>query len=149
MRDGAASFDVLHVASHGDFRPLTPGDSRLMLSAGDGNDGALTVNEVFSLDVRADMVTLSACDSGLGKLSPADEIIGLNRAFMYAGAETVVSSLWRISDVASAVTMKRFYRYLAEGEDKAEAMRHAQAVVRKYFKHPAYWSSFKVSGRVL
>jgi CHAT domain-containing protein/tetratricopeptide (TPR) repeat protein/Tol biopolymer transport system component len=149
MREGAESYDVLHVASHGDFRPLTPGDSRLMLSPGDGNDGALTVNEVFGLDVRADMVTLSACDSGLGKLSPADEIIGLNRAFMYAGAETVVSSLWRISDVASAVTMKRFYRYLAEGQDKAEAMRQAQAVVRKYFKHPAYWSSFKVSGRIL
>jgi CHAT domain-containing protein len=99
--------------------------------------------------VRADMVTLSACDSGLGKLSPGDEIIGMNRAFLYAGADTVVTSLWRISDVASAVAMKRFYRYLAEGQDKSEALRHAQTVVRQYFKHPAYWSSFKVSGRGL
>jgi CHAT domain-containing protein len=65
---------------------------------------------------------------------------------MYAGAESVVSSLWRISDVSSAVIMKRFYRQLSRGVDKAEALRQSKLTTKKYFKHPAYWSGFKLTG---
>jgi len=139
-------YDVIHIASHGEFKPSAPAQSRLLLAPLNGQSGNLSVDRIFGMTTKADMVTLSACESGMGRLSAGDEIIGMDRAFFYAGANTVVSSLWRISDVASAVTMKRFYRYLGEGQDKAEAMRQAQMVVRKYFKHPAYWSAFRVLG---
>lgn len=146
VREGATKYDVLHIAAHGEFFPNAPAKSRLLLAAGGGADGDLAVTGIIGMSVKADMVTLSACESGLGKLSPGDEIVGMNRAFFFAGADTVVSSLWRISDVASAVTMKRFYRYLSEGMTKDQAMREAQLVVRRYFKHPAYWSAFRVVG---
>jgi CHAT domain-containing protein/Tol biopolymer transport system component len=146
LKSAAASADILHIASHGEFLPSAPAESRLLLAPGADADGNLAVSEIFGLPMRAKLVTLSACESGLGKLSAGDEIIGMNRAFLYTGADTVVSALWRISDVASGVTMKRFYRYMSEGDDKAEAMRKAQKVVRRYFKHPAYWSGFRVVG---
>jgi CHAT domain-containing protein len=131
---------------HGEFRPTAPSESRLLLADGVGTDGALSVADMLTLPLKAKLVTLSACDSGLGRITRGDEIVGMDRALFYAGANTVVSSLWRVSDVANAVVMKRFYRYLAEGDDKAQAMRKAQLVARRYFAHPVYWSSFKVSG---
>ncbi|MBM4250352.1 MAG: CHAT domain-containing protein [Deltaproteobacteria bacterium] len=142
----AATSDVLHLAAHGDFRPTSPSDSSVQLSNSGGVDGDLTVAGMFTLPLKARMVTLSACDTGLGRISRGDEIVGMNRALFYAGAKTVVANLWRPSDVASAVVMKRFYRYIAEGHDKSEAMRKAQLVVRRYFAHPAYWGGFKVNG---
>ena len=145
--DSAPTSDILHLAAHGEFRPVAPSESRLLLAPNGAKDGSLTVADMFALPLRASMVTLSACDSGLGRISRADDVVGMDRALFYAGAKTVVSSLWRINDVSSAVVMKRFYRYLADGADKAEAMRQAQMVVRKYFPHPAYWSAFQVIGQ--
>ena len=147
--DGA---DVLHIASHGEFSANAPAESKLLLSSDQTNDGNLSVADVFALAKKSgsgrplDLVTLSACESGLGELVNGQEITSLNRAFMTAGAKSVVSALWRISDVASAVVMKRFYRYLSEGKSKAEALRLSQLSARKYFRHPAYWSSFKLAG---
>jgi len=146
VREMAPKIDVLHIAAHAEFRPTAPAESRLVLAGTTGEEGDLSVADIFAMESRADLVTLSACDSGLGRLSSGDEIVGMERAFFYSGANTVVSSLWRISDVASAVAMKRFYRYLSEGLPRAEAMRQAQLVVRRYFSHPAYWSSFRVVG---
>ena len=145
--DAAPTADILHLAVHGEFRPAAPSESRLLLAQNGASDGSLTVADMFTLPLNANMVALSACDTGLGRISRADDVVGMDRALFYAGAKTVVSSLWRINDVASAVVMKRFYRYLAEGEDKAEAMRQAQMIVRKYFQHPAYWASFRVIGQ--
>ena len=145
--DAAPTADILHLAVHGEFRPAAPSESRLLLAPTATKEGSLTVADMFTLPLNANMVTLSACDTGLGRISRADDVVGMDRALFYAGAKTVVSSLWRINDVASAVVMKRFYRYLSEGSDKAESMRKAQLVVRKYFQHPAYWSSFRVIGQ--
>jgi CHAT domain-containing protein len=147
FKSHAPNHDIIHIASHGVFNELSPIESKLMLVADKGEDGDLTVQDVLNLKLNADLVTLSACETGLGKISSGDEVVGLNRAFFYAGTSTLVSSLWRISDVASAVTIKRFYRNLAQGEDKADAMRHAQLLVRNYYKHPAYWSAFRLIGR--
>ena len=145
--DAAPTADILHLAVHGEFRPAAPSESRLLLAPHGANEGSLTVADMFALPLNANMVTLSACDTGLGRISRADDVVGMDRALFYAGAKTVVSSLWRINDVASAVVMKRFYRYLAEGSDKAEAMQKAQLLARKYFQHPAYWSAFRVIGQ--
>ena len=146
VTESAAKVDVLHLAAHGEFRPVSPSDSNLLLSDAGKGGSNLTVADMFTLPLKAKMVTLSACDTGMGRITRGDEIIGMNRALFYAGAKTVVATLWRPSDVASAVVMKRFYRYLSEGDDKAEAMRKAQLVTRRYFAHPAYWSGFKVNG---
>lgn len=137
---------ILHIASHGEFDHLVPASSGLKMAKSDDDDGDLTVKEIFSLNLKARLVVMSACETGLGKLSRGDEIVGLNRAFFYAGAKSIVSTLWRISDVASAVIMKRFYRYLAEGHNLSDSLRMAQLVVREYYPHPAYWAAFRLLG---
>ncbi|HSA21849.1 MAG TPA: CHAT domain-containing protein, partial [Myxococcota bacterium] len=145
FRAQAGRADLLHLACHGSFDPQSPLFSSLLLTPGDGQDGALTALEVFGLALSARLVTLSACQSGLGSLRSGDEIIGLNRAFLSAGAGAVLSSLWRVSDVATAVMMKRFYRNLRQ-EPPAAALRRAQRLVRQYFPHPAYWAPFYLLG---
>lgn len=138
--------DILHIASHGEFNERLPSESKLRLMAATGESGDLTVQDVLALRLDADLVTLSACETGLGKILSGDEIVGLNRAFFLAGAHSIISSLWRISDVASAVAMKRFYRNLSEGDSVSQAMKKAQLLVRQYYPHPAYWASFRVLG---
>ncbi|MCX6124582.1 MAG: CHAT domain-containing protein, partial [Proteobacteria bacterium] len=134
--------DIVHFAGHGEFNESDAAASRLLFAKSDD----LTVKEMLTLQMPVSLVTLSACETGLGKLSSGDEMVGFNRALFFSGAASVVSSLWRVSDVASSVTIKRFYSELAKGTPKAEALRKAQIVVRKYYNHPAYWSAFKLSG---
>ena len=81
------------------------------------------------------------------KVSFGDEVVGFNRALFYTGTQSIVSALWRINDVASAITMKRFYRYLAEGDPKDIALRKSQLLVRKYFPHPSYWAAYRLMGQ--
>ncbi len=145
FREKAGLSEYLHLACHGEFNPKSPLFSSLKLAPGGGQDGDLTALEVFSLSLSARLVTLSACQTGLGKLKSGDEIIGFNRAFLAAGAGCIISSLWRVSDVATAVMMKRFYRYLRTATP-LEALHRAQQVVRRYFPHPAYWSGFTLVG---
>jgi CHAT domain-containing protein len=91
------------------------------------------------------MVCLSACQTGLGRVETGDEIIGLNRSFFYAGTHTVVSSLWRVSDVATAMLVKTFYRrYTAR--NKADSLRDAARHVRQSYPHPGYWGAFTLVG---
>jgi CHAT domain-containing protein/Tfp pilus assembly protein PilF len=145
FREKSGLSEYLHLACHGEFNSKSPLFSSLKLAAGEGQDGDLTALEVFSLSLSARLVTLSACQTGLGKLTSGDEIIGFNRAFLAAGAGSIISSLWRVSDVATAIMMKRFYRYLKTGT-ALEALHQAQQVVRRYFPHPAYWSGFVLVG---
>ena len=139
-------YRIIHIASHGEFKEKDPASSRLKLTSDESHDGDLSVREVFGMKIGADLVTLSACETGLGKLGSGDEIIGLNRAFFYAGTKSLISTLWRINDVSSAVAVKRFYRYLSEGTPKDLAMRKAQLKVREYYPHPSYWAAFRLLG---
>jgi CHAT domain-containing protein/Tol biopolymer transport system component/Tfp pilus assembly protein PilF len=138
--------DILHIGAHGTFFDKFPETSHIVLAADKENDGYLTIKEIFNLKIKAKLVTLSACDSGMGSISSGDEIVAMNKAFLFSGATTVVSALWRINDVTSAVTMKRFYRNLSQGMSKDEALVNAQKIVRKYFKHPGYWAPFRIIG---
>jgi CHAT domain-containing protein/Tfp pilus assembly protein PilF len=140
-------FAMLHIASHGVFDKRNPGRSALLLTPDQNTDGRLTIEDIYGLNLATNLVTLSACETGLGLLKGADEIVSLNRAFIYAGATTIISSLWRINDVASAVIMKRFYRYLSQGLAVDEALSKAQQLVRSYYTHPAYWAAFRIIGR--
>ncbi len=138
-------FGVIHVASHGEFEPINPLFSAIKLSKDMDSDGDIEAAEVFGLKINADMVVLSACQTGLGKVTRGDDVIGLNRAFFYAGAHTLVSSLWRVSDISTAVLIRQFYReYLTH--NKAESLKRAILHVKKQYPHPGYWGAFTLVG---
>ncbi|MBF0445141.1 MAG: CHAT domain-containing protein, partial [Magnetococcales bacterium] len=137
-------YGIIHIAAHGDFQGINPLFSSLWLSAKDQQKGRLTVKEIFSLDINADLVTLSACQTGLGTLQ-GSELIGLNRAFLYAGTHALISSLWRVDDLATAVLMKHFYRNYST-MNKAKSLQQAQLIVKQTFPHPANWAGFNLMG---
>ena len=145
-RSHAGASDIIHIAAHGEFNHLAPAESRLLLSKDGDSDGNMTLADIFAQSLSASIVSLSACETGLGKVSTGDEVVGMNRAFFFAGAGSIISSLWRISDVASAVVMKRFYRNIAEGMPKDLALQKAQLLARSYYAHPAYWTAFRLLG---
>jgi CHAT domain-containing protein len=145
FRANSTNSEYLHLACHGVFSPANPLKSSLKLAPSAEFDGELTALEVFSIPLAARLVTLSACQTGLGAITRGDEIIGFNRAFLAAGANGILSSLWRVSDVTTAVLMKRFYRGL-RNLPALEALQQAQRLVRRYHAHPAYWSAFVLVG---
>lgn len=137
-------YGIIHLAAHGEFDEGNPLLSSLWLASEDPENRRLTVKEIFSLDINADLVTLSACQTGLGKLE-AGELIGLNRAFIYAGTHALVSALWRVDDLSTSVLMKHFYRNYVTA-NKARSLRQAQLIVKKDFPHPSYWAGFSLIG---
>jgi CHAT domain-containing protein/Tol biopolymer transport system component/Tfp pilus assembly protein PilF len=138
-------YQIIHIASHGEFDPVNPLFSSLKLTKDTAEDGNFEVNEVFSLNINADIVTLSACQTGLGKITGGDELVGLNRAFIYAGTHSLLSSLWRVSDISTAILIKHFYRNYSQ-ETKAESLRKAQLLVKRLYPHPSYWAGFNLTG---
>jgi CHAT domain-containing protein/Tfp pilus assembly protein PilF len=137
--------DMLHFAVHAEFNEQDPMSSALLLAKDGQDDGKLKVGEVFSLNLKADMVVLSACETGLGKISSGDEIIGLTRAFIYAGAPSVITTLWQVNDRASYELMREFYLNLKTMK-KSEALRQAQLKTMKEFPEPFYWAAYGLTG---
>jgi len=118
-------YDVLHFATHAQLNEDDPLSSAILLVKGGKEDGRLEVREIFGMDLKANLVVLSGCDTALGKLSTGDELVGLTRAFIYAGTPSVVASLWSVDDSSTAQLMASFYRNL-KTMSKAEALRQAQ-----------------------
>ncbi len=146
VRARAAGADVLHFACHGRFDFDRPQLSALHFSPDAQHDGSLTVSEIFALDLnRARLVVLSACETGLSKIVKGDELIGFSRAFIYAGAPSLISSLWPVSDESTSEMMKMFYSSL-DHDAKDVALSKAQIEVRKRFPHPYFWSAFVLVG---
>lgn len=141
----AADFPVLHVASHGKFDAQAPLASALMLARDAENDGNLTVAELYGLSMSADLVTLSACETGLGQVASGDDVVGLGRGFLYAGARSIVVSLWSVGDEATSYLMLRFYANLRSA-DKRQALRAAQLETRNRYPHPFFWGAFYLIG---
>lgn len=136
----------IHLATHGNFDADKPLDSGLYLTKDATNDGVLTVGELYSMKLNADLVTLSACETGLGKVANGDDVVGLTRGFLYAGARSIVASLWSVDDKATSELMESFYSNL-NNMDKEDALRKAQFRVRNDFPHPYYWAAFQLTGR--
>lgn len=138
---------ILHLAAHGNYNSTAPLYSSIALAPDEQNDGLLEVHEIYGLDLRqTNLVVLSACETQLGELSRGDELVGLTRAFFFAGTPTVVASLWSVDDEATAMLMERFYTHMKEGLGKAEALRQAQLDVRTKYPNPYYWAGFVLSG---
>ena len=108
LREFGSSFAYLHFATHGEFNAEAPLKSALLLARDDKNDGLLTVGKLYSMRMDADLVTLSACETGLGKIASGDDVVGLTRGFLYAGASSIVASLWKVDDRGTATLMNRF-----------------------------------------
>ncbi len=145
FRQYGGEFRYLHFATHGEFNADAPLKSALLLSRDAQSDGMLTVDKLYSLRLDADLVTLSACETGLGKIANGDDVVGLTRGFLYAGASTIVASLWQVDDKATSYLMTRFYDNLGQ-TDKREALRQAQLDTRKKYAHPYYWAAFQLTG---
>jgi CHAT domain-containing protein len=118
-------YGILHFATHAQLNEDDPLSSAVLLAKGGKEDGRLEVREIFGMDLKANLVVLSGCDTALGKLSTGDELVGLTRAFIYAGTPSVVASLWSVDDSSTAQLMASFYRNL-KTMGKAEALRQAQ-----------------------
>jgi len=138
-------FKVIHVAAHGEFVTDRPLNSRLLLTPEGADNGQLTAGDLYGLRLNADLVTLSACETGMGKVLSGDDVVGLTRGFLYAGANAIVASLWPVSDDETRFLMTSFYGNLKK-MPKAEALRQAQLETRKRSPHPFYWSAFQLTG---
>ena len=144
----ATGAGILHLAAHGSYNAYNPLFSAVHLAEDGENDGRLEVHEVYGLDLTesTDLVVLSACQTQMGALSAGDEVVGLTRAFLYAGTPSVIASLWGVDDQATALLMERFYTHLQAGVGKGEALRQAQMDVRAEYPHPYYWAAFVLTG---
>ena len=141
---------IIHLATHGlldDFKGQgIPGAVALAPNGtGERNDGLLTANEIFDLDLKAELVVLSACDTGRGEIT-GDGVIGLSRSLIVAGAPSVVVSLWKVPDEATAFLMEQFYQNLQQGSDKAQALRQAMLATRSRYPDPLDWAAFTLIG---
>jgi len=151
-REGALKkFNYIHFATHGFIDESKPDNSSLVLTKNNNSeeDGFLRATEIFNLDLNADLVVLSACQTGLGKLIRGEGMVGLTRAFMYAGTPAVMVSLWSVSDVSTSTLMGEFYRNLIKEKlSKTDALRNAQLSMlgNEKFAHPFYWAPFILVG---
>ena len=135
--------DILHFSCHGYFNNTDPLSSGIALQ-----DGILTAREIFDLRLNSELVTLSACETGLNESKPGDELIGLTRSLIYAGAASVIVSLWSVYDPSTRELMVEFYRQLKSGKDKATALQQAQIKIMQEdeYSHPYYWAPFILVG---
>ena len=148
-----AQYRIIHLAVHGFASNLDPNRSALVLLSdpATGEDGFLQASEIVQLRLNADLVILSACDTGVGLIEGEEGIAALSRAFLLAGAKAVVSTLWSINDAYSLVVMTHFYDHLAAHEPAAEALTQAKRDTFREFgpaAAPYYWAGFIFQGAV-
>jgi len=154
----APQYRLLHLATHAYFNKLNPLLSGLELESDEVNDGQLELHEILGLQLDADLVTLSACQTGLGsgyfaEVPAGDDFVGLTRAFLYAGSTSVLATLWEVDDASTLELMKIFYGGLiqaAEREDKAGALAEAQRAFLSSddYNHPYFWAPFVLVGEM-
>lgn len=153
MSPELAKYRIVHFATHGVFDNDHPGLSGVILSMfdrrGQPQDGFLRLHDIYGLDVPAELVVLSACNTALGRPVRGEGLVGIVRGFMHAGAKRVVASLWKVDDEATGEMMSRFYRgMLREHRSPAAALREAQLAMweRARWRAPYYWAAFVLQG---
>ncbi|MBK9391405.1 MAG: CHAT domain-containing protein, partial [Bacteroidetes bacterium] len=144
-KKSAGEFNFIHFATHGIYNYRQPLYSFLLFPPSDNDDGRLNVWEVFEMNINSKLVTLSACETGLGNLDQGDELVGLSRAFLYAGSSAVIVSLWSVADYPTSILMTNFYKYI-KTHPLQEALTLAQRDVIKQYPQPLYWAPFILIG---
>lgn len=142
----APNSNVIHISTHSFLLK----DQPLILFSpmeNDEDDGFLELGEIVQLNLNSDLVVLSSCRSGLGRIDAAEGIIGMQKAFFEAGSKSVLVSLWDVNDKYTSYFMQNFYEHLAKGNSKSESLRLAKLdFIRNYSSNPYYWSAFVLSG---
>lgn len=141
----APDADILHLACHGVIDEDDPMKSHLRLAPDKNNDGYLSADEIMNMNLQCSLVTLSACDTGRGRILMGGDILGLTRAWIYAGTPSVLASLWKVDDRATSQLMTAFYENL-KTHDKAKALQLAQLDMIKQGLSPFYWAAFCLYG---
>tara|TARA_R110001599_G_scaffold69058_1_gene194540 strand:- start:6767 stop:9544 length:2778 start_codon:yes stop_codon:yes gene_type:complete len=150
-----ASFGMVHLATHAIFDDTAPEYSYLAFAQnGNAAEDLLYVADLYNLQLDADLVTLSACESGIGDLKRGEGFLSLARGFFYSGAASIASTLWKINDASTTTLMTSFYKNLSKGEAKDVALQNAQIEFLdnnrdNALSHPYYWSAFVISGNTL
>ena len=142
FRRESNSADFIHIATHAVFRKDNP-----MFSAFKLGDGWISALDLYGMSCNANLITLSGCSSGMQQVAGGDDLLGLVRGFLYAGARSLLLSLWPISDESTASLMGHFYRYWFEGATKAVALQRAAIRIREDFPHPFFWAPFMLVGK--
>ncbi len=149
FRDVASRSPLMHVAAHAEADAVDPLYSRILLANEGGKQNFLEAHEILGLPMDGTaLVTLSACESGLGRIAQGDEVLGFTRSFLSAGSSSLIASLWPVSDDATAVLMSTLYGELSKGRDIQKAMQAGQLAVLKDPKmsHPFFWAPFNLIG---
>jgi tetratricopeptide (TPR) repeat protein len=153
VEGGLDQYRIVHFATHGFINSQHPELSGILLSMvnerGERQNGFLQLHDIYNLELSADLVVLSACNTGLGKEAKGEGLIGLTRGFIYAGAKSVVASFWKVDDQATAELMHHFYQaMLKEGLPPAAALQEAKTAMwkQKRWHHPYYWAAFVLQG---
>lgn len=147
------TYDVLHVATHGFMNEQNPKLSAILFSQPNGqavsDDGILYLNETYALNLKANLVVLSSCESGLGTLVQGEGMMALTRGLFYAGAKNIVFSLWKVSDKQTYLLMDEFYRHILSGKSYASSLREAKLkmIASKESAFPSKWSGFVLIGK--
>jgi CHAT domain-containing protein len=144
LREKGASSRIIHIASHGYFRQDSPMFSAVRLA-----DSYVNLYDLYHMNLPADLLTLSGCVTGLNVIEEGDELLGLTRGLLYAGARSLVLSLWDVDDRSTSEFMGEFYSRIGSGTRKADALRDAMTSVRERYPHPYYWAPFKLLGKAL
>ena len=149
FEEHAGAGRILHIAAHAEVDSLDPLQSRILLAAEGGDAGFLTARDIYGVDLEGvSLVTISACESGLGRIARGDEVLGFTRSFLSAGASGLLVSLWPVADNSTELLMSTFYARLANGAQAVDAMRSAQVEVLRTprFAHPFFWAPFVLIG---
>jgi CHAT domain-containing protein len=134
---------LIHIATHGTFRQDNPMFSGIRL----GNS-YLSLYDLYQFKFDAELVTLSGCATGLNVIAAGDELLGLVRGFLYAGAQSLLLTLWDVHDASTSEFMTSFYRRLGDSQDRATALQGAVRELRESYPHPYYWAPFILAGKV-
>ena len=149
FRESVSITPMMHVAAHAEADQIDPLYSRILLANEGGKQNFLEAHEILGMPMqRTALVTLSACESGLGRIAQGDEVLGFTRSFLSAGTSSLISSLWPVSDDATAILMGTLYAELAKGRDIQQAIQAGQLAVLKVprMAHPFFWAPFNLIG---
>jgi len=143
-----AESNIIHFATHGIVDEVRPERSQICLTTKDGSEGRLFTGDIYNLTFSADLVVLSACETGLGKLSKGEGIIGLTRAIIYSGANNMVVSLWSVADASTSQLMIDFYANMLKGQEYSKALANAKRkmINNGAYSKPYHWAPFVLIG---
>tara|TARA_R110002033_G_scaffold79931_1_gene130923 strand:- start:41766 stop:44621 length:2856 start_codon:yes stop_codon:yes gene_type:complete len=154
FRENLSTYNLIHFATHASANDEFPDYSYLAFENSDNASNLLYVKDLYNYQINADMVTLSACQTGFGKLQKGEGMLSLARGFNYAGVPSIVTTLWKINDQSTSEIMKSFYKNLSDGLSKKEALRQAKLSYLNsngdaFLRHPYYWSGIVITGNTI